>query len=85
MKLAKHKFSIKDSVLWLNSIMYEINKSFSESVYTIIKDENYKLKHSNIYKIKRWLRNINDKLEPKLRANYHDDFEYAGNEFFFLI
>lgn len=82
LKLTKHEFRIKDSVLWLNSIMYEINKSFSKSVYTILKDKNYKLQHSNLYKIKRWLKNINDKLEPKLRANYQDDFEYAGNRFF---
>lgn len=82
LKLAKHVFKIKDSVLWLNSIMYEINKSFSGSVYTILKYKNYKLKNSNLHKIKKWIKNINKEIKPKPRANYHDDFEYAQNRFF---
>ena len=82
LKLTKHKFNIEETVYWLNAMMYEINKKFSNSTYTILKKSNYKISKKNLEKMHTWINNINKRILPKKKANYADDYEYSHTRIF---
>ena len=60
-------------------MMYEINKKFSNSTYTILKKSNYKIS-KKFGKMHTWINNINKRILPK-KANYADDYEYSHTEY----
>lgn len=82
LKLVKYKYVEDLSVTWLNSMMYEINKKFSENSYVILKNNKIK---PNLNKMTRWTKKINKKLNLKTNNNYTDTALFAKVNYFINI
>lgn len=80
-EIIKQSFDKSLCISWINSLMYEINKKFSYSIYTIYKNSNIK-KIKKTKKIIEFTKQINANLSLKNKANYHDHSEYMQNQYF---